>query len=106
MFHFSQILTRKLSKLGFFKRKINKQAIEIIRNVQLLTFLKKENLNKFEKIRLNEVVKYKSLSKFKLYLKKHIFTLINNGNNFEKIIDEYYIKDNKKCLDNIEMLYL
>lgn len=82
MFHFSQILTRKLSKLGFFKRKINKQAIEIIRNVQLLTFLKKENLNKFEKIRLNEVVKYKSLSKFKLYLKKHIFALINNGYNF------------------------
>ena len=72
MFHFSQIL--KLSKLGFFKRKLNKQAIEIIiRNAQLLAFIKKDNLNKPEKIELNEIVKYRSLSKFKSYLKNFIF---------------------------------
>lgn len=50
MFHFAQMLTKKLSKFGFFKRKINKQSIEIIRDFQLLEFLKKENLNKFVKI--------------------------------------------------------
>ena len=56
LFHFSQMLIRKLSNLGLKKKKLNKKAIEIIRNIQILIFLKKEKIYDFEKIILNELI--------------------------------------------------
>ena len=55
LFHFSKMLIRKLSNLGFKKKKLNKEFIEIIRNIQILVFLKKEKIQDFEKIILNEI---------------------------------------------------
>ena len=42
LFYISQMLIKKLSNLGFKKKKLNKQLIEIIRNIQILVFLKKK----------------------------------------------------------------
>ena len=97
LFHFSQMLIRKLSNLGFKKKKPNKQHIEIIRNIQTPVFLKKEKTQDFEKIILNEINKFDDISKFKNYLQKYIFKIINEVYNFEKIINEYYEKNNKNA---------
>ena len=87
LFHFSQMLIRKLSNLGFKKKKLNKQLIEIIRNIQILVFLKKEKIQDFEKIILNEINKFDDISKFRKYLQKYIFKIINEGYNFEKLMN-------------------
>ena len=100
LFHFSQMLIRKLSNLGFKKKKLNKQLIEIIRNIQILVFLKKEKIHDFEKIILNEINKFDNISKFRNYLQKYIFKIINEGYNFEKVINEYYEKNNKNAQKN------
>ena len=101
LFHFSQMLIRKLSNLGFKKKKLNKQLIEIVRNIQILVFLKKEKKQDFEKIILNEINKFDDISKFRKYLQKYIFKIINEGYNFEKLINEYYEKNNKKSLEKL-----
>ena len=48
-------VNKKILNLGFKKKKLNKQLIEIIRNIQILVFLKKEKIQDFEKIILNEI---------------------------------------------------
>ena len=50
IFHFSQMLIKKLYKCGFCKRKLNKKTVEILRNIQMLLFIKKENIEKYENI--------------------------------------------------------
>ena len=101
LFYISQMLIKKLSNLGFKKKKLNKQLIEIVRNIQILVFLKKEKKQDFEKIILNEINKFDDISKFRKYLQKYIFKIINKVYNFEKVINEYYEKNNKKCLEKL-----
>ena len=37
-------------------------------------------------------MKFDDISKFRNYLQKYIFKIINEGYNFEKVINEYYEK--------------
>ena len=102
LFHYSQMIARRLKSVGFFKKKLNKKAIEIIRNLELLVFLDKKNIIDFESIIIKEISKIKNSSKFINYLKTYIFKIINNGYNYSKIINEYLEGNNR----SIEKLYL
>ena len=97
------MVTKKLSKCGQFKKKLSKKTIEILRNIELLVFLNKNKIKKFQDIILKEINKTKDLSKFTNYLKRYIFKLINNGFNYIKIIKEKYENGNSNSL---EKLYL
>ena len=44
LFHFSQMVRKRLKKIGYCKNKLNKNSIEIIRNIELLAFIKKKNI--------------------------------------------------------------
>ena len=50
---------------------------------------------------MNEINKFDDISKFRKYLQKYIFKIINEGYNFEKLINEYYEKNNKKSLEKL-----
>ena len=102
LFHYSQMIARRLKSAGFFKKKLNKKAVEIIRNLELLVFLDKKNIIDFESIIIKEISKIKNSSKFINYLKTYIFKIINNGYNYSKIINEYLEGNNH----SIEKLYL
>lgn len=54
-FHFSQMIRGKLTKCGLYKKKMNKKAIEIIKNIELLCFIELKNIKKFETIILNKL---------------------------------------------------
>ena len=77
LFHYSQMIARRLKSVGLFKKKLNKKAIEIIRNLELLVFLDKKNIIDFESIIIKEISKIKNSSKFINYLKTYIFKIIN-----------------------------
>ena len=96
------MIARRLKSAGFFKKKLNKKAVEIIRNLELLVFLDKKNIIDFESIIIKEISKIKNSSKFINYLKNYIFKIINNGYNYSKIINEYLEGNNR----SIEKLYL
>ena len=44
LFHFSQMIYRKLYKIGYTKKKLNKTTVEIIRNIELICFLNKDKI--------------------------------------------------------------
>ena len=56
----------------------------------MLLFIKKENIEKYENIIIEKIGNIKELKSFQIYLKNHIFILINNGYNFERIINEIF----------------
>ena len=41
------MIARRLKSAGFFKKKLNKKAVEIIRNLELLVYYKKKKYNRF-----------------------------------------------------------
>lgn len=89
LFHFSQMISKKLSKAGMFKKKLNKISLEILRNIELLAFINKDKIKKFQDIiikNLKQYKKLKKLKKFTKYLKNYIFKLNSNSYNYEKII--------------------
>ena len=61
----------------------------------MLVFLDKKNIIDFESIIIKEISKIKNSSKFINYLKTYIFKIINNGNNYSKIINEYLEENNR-----------
>ena len=86
LFHFSQMIAKQLRRNGLFKKKMNKTCIEIIRNLEILTFIEKKTISKYEAIILKELSSIKSLGKFIGYVKNYIFKIINNGYNYDTII--------------------
>ena len=44
MFHYAQIILKKMKYLNIIKNKMNKRAYEILRNLELLCFVDKKNI--------------------------------------------------------------
>ena len=93
-FHFSANIRRKMEKLKITGKKFNKMAIEILRNIELLCFIKPKNIKKFSEIlkeNLNKNERHKKLYQYvyNYYIKKkpEIY-------NYSFIID--YTKDKSK----------
>ena len=85
---------KKIEKLKISNKKFNRKAIEILRNVELLCFMKPRKINKFAdilKLNLNSKEKYKELYEYinEYYIKKNPKLF-----NFSFIID--YSKNNNK----------
>jgi hypothetical protein len=60
------MIKRQLYKIGYSKKKLNKSAIEILRNIELICFLNKNKI----KIQQNIIIdKLKEKKKFKPFIK-------------------------------------
>jgi len=91
-FHFSQMIRGKLTKCGLCKKKMNKKAIEIIKNIELLCFIELKNIKKFETIILDKLKNEDKLNSFIKYLKNYLFKLDPKIYNYTEIIN--YFKNN------------
>ena len=71
-FHYTQMIRKKLSSCGICKLKSNKISLEIIRNIQMLCFIDKNNIKKFKDIILDKLSNIESLNLFVKYLKHYL----------------------------------
>ena len=85
-FHYTKMIRQHLLKTGICNKKLNKLAIEIIRNLQILCFIKKENINKFKDIIINKLQNNDILKSFIKYLKNYLFKIDPSIYNYENFI--------------------
>ena len=89
-------------KLKITQRKINKKAFLILKNIQIISFIKKENLKKYIEFVTKKLKSLKVDSKFISYMNKNWFNhnevLFNYNNLFDLI--EPSSKDKEANLDN------
>ena len=83
------MVKRNLSKTGFFKKKLNSISIEIISNIELLSFPNEENIDEFQKIIIKKLNSFPKLNNFVKYLKNYLFKLSPTIYNYSKFI-EYF----------------
>ena len=65
---------------------MNKSSIEILRNIELLWFLEKRNLDKFKKIIIEKLSDIPKLETFIKYLKNYIFKINPSIYNYDELI--------------------
>ena len=101
-FHFSQMVKNKLSKVGIFKKKMNKLSIEIITNIELLCFINLENIKEFQNIIIKKLESYEKINGFINYLKKYILKIDPNVYNYSQLIEHFKIENEEnKFLDKL-----
>ena len=74
------MIRKQLIKSGLCKKKLNKNALEILRNIEIITFIDKINIKKYKEIIINNLQDRENLSKFVKYLKDYLFNNINENN--------------------------
>ena len=87
-FHFTKMIRNQLMKSGLCNRKLNKYSLEIIRNIQILCFIEKNNINKYKELIINKIKNNDKLTSFIKYLKNYIYKIdpsIYNYADFIKI---------------------
>ena len=67
------MIRKHLSATGYFKKILNKNCIEILRNIEIITLINKNNINKYKDIIINKLKDITKLKSFISYLKQSIF---------------------------------
>ena len=100
------MIKRKLEKTGIYKKKLNKISIEIIRNLEILCFVKKEKIKLYKELIINKLKEIKKLKSFCDYLNNYLFKLNHSVYNYENLIN--YKKENNSIDNNkyLDTLYL
>ena len=97
-FHLSQMIMKKLKPTKLCNKKLNKKAIEILRNLEILCFIKKSQI----KINIRKKIESDNkLKPFLNYLNNFLFKLDDNQFNYEDLIN-YHNRENK-IYDNIKL---
>ena len=96
------MVRKQLVKTGLIKSKLNKYSIEILRNIEILCFIKKASIKKLQDIILNKIKTNIRLKPFCSYLTNYLFKLDYKTYNYEdylKYFDDN--NDNNKYMDKI-----
>ena len=96
------MVRKQLVKTGLIKSKLNKYSIEILRNIEILCFIKKTSIKKLHDIILNKIKTNTKLKPFCSYLTNYLFKLDYKTYNYEdylKYFDDN--NDNNKYMDKI-----
>ena len=88
------MIRKQLIKSGLCKKKLNKNAVEILRNIEIITFIDKINIKKYKEIIIINLQDRENLSKFVKYLKDYLFKLNESTYNYEDLI-KYKIEEKK-----------
>ena len=97
-FHLAQMIRHKLEKLHICTKKLNKQILEIIRNIELLCFIKIEKIKAYKTIILEKLNEDKKYNKFINYLNRYLFKIDPNIYNYDKFINYKKEQHNNKYL--------
>jgi len=57
-------MMKKIDNTGIFKNRLNKKSIKILRNVEILAFINKSNIDKYKEIILDHLKDNIKLKKF------------------------------------------
>ena len=82
-FHYIKAIKEKLIKLKVTKRRLNRISYEIIKNIEILSFLNNDILNKYIKFIIDKILSLdniKNINKFIKYLKDNWFSKNTNLN--------------------------
>lgn len=89
-FHYVKALIEKLIKLKITKRKLNKYSYEIIKNIEIISFIDKKILKKYINFilgKIEEKINIKNIKKFIKYIKKNWFNKKTDLFNYYKLIN-------------------
>ena len=89
LFHFSQMIRKQLTKSGICKIKFNKYTLEIIRNIEIMCFLKRYNIKKQQNIIIDKLISNDKLKTFVKYLKNYLFKLDYSLFNYEEFMNNF-----------------
>ena len=78
------MVRKQLVKTSLIKRKLNKYSIEILRNIEILCFIKKNSIKKLQEIILDKIGTNVKLKTFASYLKNYLFKFDYNTYNYEE----------------------
>lgn len=91
-FHFVQFIVKKMKNLKLIKSRITKYSYEIIKNIELLAFIKPSMINDYIKFLKIHLKKDKEKDLFK-YLDKNWFSRDINEFNYYEILDNNNLKE-------------
>ena len=106
------MIRKQLLKSGICKKKLNKNVVEILRNIEIIALTDKINIKKYKEIIINNLKDRDNLTKFLKYLKEYLFKLNESTYNYEELIkyknEEKYQNNYNDNNDNIyfKKLYL
>ena len=69
------MIIKQLIKIGYHKKKFNKKAIEILRSIEILCFIKKEKIKDSKAIIIKKLSSNDNYKPFLNYLKNYFFKL-------------------------------
>ena len=93
------MILRQLAKIGYIRK--NKIAIEIIRNIELIYFLKKEKIKEQQNIIFEKLEGNKRLDPFIKYLKNILFKMDYSLYNYEDLFTLNNVDLNKIYTEKI-----
>ena len=102
-FHYVKAIREKMKKINLTSKKLNKKSYEILKNIEILSFINKDNLKEYIKFIYEEIGKD---SKYKLlipYLEKNWFSKNPDMYNYSTLLDYKKKSEKNKYL---EKLYL
>ena len=60
-FHFIKSIKERLKKIHFFKSKMNKESLEILKNIEIICFLNKDKVKDYQNYLLNKLKSFENI---------------------------------------------
>ena len=103
-FHFIKAIRERMKKLNLTKKRLNKKCYEILKNIEILSFIDKNKLNGYIKFIYNKLEKDNEAKKLIPYLKKNWYDKNPDLYNYSSILK--YKRDNEGINKYLERLYI
>ena len=91
-----------MKKINVTSKKLNKKSYEILKNIEILSFIKKDNLQKYIKFINDELKKDSKYKAIVPYLQQNWFNKNSDMFNFANLID--YKKENNEGNNYLDKL--
>ena len=60
-FHFIKSIKERLKKIHFFKSKMNKESLEILKNIEIICFLNKDRVKDYQSYLINRLKSFENI---------------------------------------------
>ena len=98
-FHFVKLIKNKILTIEHNKKGIKKLGINILNNIEIISFIDINKMDDYKNFLINEIKKYNNYDSLINYLKSYWFKKIINNYNYSCFIKKYL--NNKKALDEL-----
>ena len=99
-FSFCEIFKRKTKKIKSNKKGMNKECTEILKNIELISFIKKNRIESYKKFINDKLKNMQDYKEFLKYLNSYWFKKPDNEYNFSDILQKF-----EGNIDNLNTFY-